>query len=159
MSWQSELTTIVRHLIDDTDISNPTYTDCRLETAILVSARLLLLEADFEQTYTVNVDQCLLSPDPTTSGAEDEGFINLLCLKTACIILGNEAKAKSRQAVKITDGPSSVDSTKVAENLLKMHEKMCEAYEDYKFNFTAVNNNVGKAILTPYSPGSYGVRR
>lgn len=158
MSWQSELTTIVRHLIDDTDISNPSFTDSRIETAILVSARLLLLEVDFEQTYTVNVDQCLLSPDPTDSPI-DEGFVNLLCLKTACIILGNDAKAKASQAVKVVDGPSSVDTTATAKHAMELYKDACDKFEQYKFNFTSVNNNIGKAILSPYSPGSQGVRR
>jgi hypothetical protein len=34
MAWQSEMTTIVRHLINDTDISSPTFTNSRLETSI-----------------------------------------------------------------------------------------------------------------------------
>ena len=35
----------------------------------------------------------------------------------------------------------------------------CKNYEEYKFNYAAGNNAVGKAILSPYSPGSDVVTR
>ena len=86
MAWKTEITTLVRNLIGDTDLDNPTYTNERLNEAILTSAQLLQGELSFSQTYTTDVDQCTLSPDPT-EGTKDNAFINLLALKTACIIL------------------------------------------------------------------------
>ena len=65
MTWQNEMTLIVRHLIHDLDSSNYTFVDDRLEESILVSAQLVLHEIDFEKTYTVDVDSSTLSPDPT----------------------------------------------------------------------------------------------
>ena len=49
MSWQGEMTTIVRQLIYDVDPSNYTYSDERLETTILVAAQLVSTEIDFEK--------------------------------------------------------------------------------------------------------------
>ena len=76
MAWQSEMTTIVRHLINDTDISDPTFTNSRLETSILVAAQLMNNEINFGKVYTIDVDGCSLSPDPTVE-TKDNAFINL----------------------------------------------------------------------------------
>jgi len=156
MSWQGEMSTIVRYLINDVDSSNYTYSYERIETAILISAQLVLTEFDFENTYIVDVEQCYLNPDPTdpTTGLvtanKDDGFINLVSLKTACIILGSELKTQSLNAVRVSDGPSSIDYTAVAANVRFLYEHACKQYEEYKFNYAAGNNAVGKAIISPY---------
>ena len=67
MSWQGQMSTIVRHLIDDLDPTNYKYSDHRVETAILVSAQLTTMNVDFANSYTINVESCTLSPDPTDS--------------------------------------------------------------------------------------------
>lgn len=160
MSWQGEITTIVRTLINDVDPENYSYSNSRLETSILVAAQIVRTEMDFENTYTIDVEQCYLSPDPTdpTTGLvtanKDDAFINLVSLKTACIIMGSEMKTQSLNAVRVSDGPSSIDYTAVAANIRYLYEFSCNAYEEYKFNYAAGNNAVGKAILSPYSPGS-----
>lgn len=163
MSWQGEMTTIVRHLISDVDSTSYTYSSRRIETTILVAAQIVLLEADFENKYTVDVEQCHLNPDPTdpTTGLstanKDDPFINLVSLKTACIIMGSEMKTQALNAVRVSDGPSSIDYTAVAANVKFLYDYACKAYEEYKFNYASGNNAVGKAILSPYSPGSSAV--
>lgn len=165
MSWQGELTTMVRHLINDTDEDNYTYSDSRLETTVLVAAQLVNKEVDFESTYLIDVEQCTLSPDPTdptdalADANKDDGFIALVSLKAACIILGSEMKTQGLKAVRVVDGPSSVDYTAVAQHVRFLYEFACKQYEQYKFNFQACNNNVGKAVLTPYAPGALGIQR
>ena len=78
MSWQNEMVLIVRHLINDLDDSNQSFSDERLEGTVLVSAQLLLNEIDFDDppnnTYVVDVDGLSLTPDPT-SGEKDNAFI------------------------------------------------------------------------------------
>ena len=152
--WQTEMSTMVRHLINDTE--SATYPDERIEMTILVAAQLLLTEVDFEQTYTVNVDSYEITPDPTTTDAKDDGFINLVCLKASCIIAGSEYKAYSLGAIRVSDGPSSIDMSSIAANLRLLHEGLCARYETTKLNFATANNNVGEAILSPY--GSYWSR-
>ena len=160
MSWQGEMTTMVRTLISDVDPSNYTYSNQRLETTILVAAQIVMTEIDFENKYTVDVEQCYITPDPTDATTphatinRDDAFINLVSLKTACIIMGSELKTQSLNAVKVVDGPSSIDFTAVAANIRYLYDYSCKNYEEYKFNYAAGNNAVGKAILSPYSPGS-----
>ena len=165
MSWQGEIGTIVRHLVNDLDSSNYTYSDSRIETAILVSAQIVCSEIDFENTYIIDVEQCRLSPDPTDSATplvtanKDDGFINLVALKTACIILGSELKTHSLNSVRVTDGPSSIDMTAIAGNIRYLYENACKQYEEFKFNLKVGSSSVGKAILSPYSPGSDAINR
>ena len=61
MPWQNEMKVIVRHLVNDLDTSDYTFTDSRLEEAILVSAQLASLEIDFDNTYAIDVDSVSLS--------------------------------------------------------------------------------------------------
>ncbi len=165
MSWQGEMTTMVRQLIYDVDASNYTYSEERLETTILVAAQIVSTEIDFEQKYVIDVEQCTLTPDPTdptkalASANKDDGFINLVSLKSACIIMGSELKTNALNAVRVSDGPSSIDMTAVANYIKYLYEHACKQYEEYKFNYAAGNNAVGKAILSPYSPGSDVVQR
>lgn len=160
MSWQGEMGTIVRHLINDVDSSNYTFSDDRIETTVLVAAQLVLTEVDFENTYTVDVEQCYLNPDPTdpttglTTANKDDGFISLVSLKAACIILGSEFKTNALTSVRVSDGPSSIDTGGVASNLKFLYENACKKYEEFKLSYAAGNTLSGQAILTPYSPGS-----
>lgn len=152
--WQTEMCTIVRHLVNDTE--SVTYPDERIEMTVLVAAQLISTEVDFEQTYTINVDAYQISPDPTTADAKDDGFINLVCLKAACIIAASEYKAYSLGAIRVSDGPSSIDMSSIAGNLRLLSEGLCNKYENAKLNFATANNNVGQAVLSPY--GSYWSR-
>ena len=47
MAWQSEMVRIVRHLINDLDSTNYSFTDDRLEELILVASQLVLTTLDF----------------------------------------------------------------------------------------------------------------
>lgn len=149
MAWQSEMTTILRHLIDDTDISNPTFTDSRLETTILVAAQLMNNEVNFGKVYTVSVDGCSLSPDPT-SDTKDNAFINLVSLRAGCIILSSEIKTAGANLISVSDGPSSINMTATLNGLKIVYEDVKERYENAKLQYQA-GGNIGEAVLSPYS--------
>lgn len=155
MAWSTELVTIVRHLINDVDSS--TYSDSRLQTTILVSTQLLQKEVNFTNDYTIDITNTTLSPDPTT-GTKDDGFITLICLKSACIILGSESKTHALNAVRVVDGPSSIDMGGIAKQLETLRADMCEKFEHAKVQYQLGNSIAGQAILGPYSPGSDAVR-
>ena len=158
MAWKTELTTIVRNLIGDTDIDSPTYSDERLYEAILSSAQLIQGEMDFTNDYTVDVDECILTPDPTT-GTKDNAFINLVSLKTACLILRSEAKTQALQAVNFVDGPSKIDGRGAAEGIAKLAQSACEMYSDARHDYKLGGNMVGAAIITPYNVYNYSSYR
>lgn len=157
MSWQGTMSEMVRHIIDDVDPSNYTFDQERIEKTILVAAQMLSLEVDFENTYTINIEGCSLSPDPSDSPV-DESFLNLVTLKAACIITASEFKTQARQAVSANDGKSSIDKRGVAAHFAVIYKDVCNKLEEkileYKMTGGATGDSPGKAVLGPYSPGS-----
>lgn len=156
MVWQTEMVRIVRHLINDIDAVS--YADDRLEETVLVSAQLILNYVDFDNTFTVDVDGLSLSPDPT-EGTKDNSFINIVCMKAACVILSSELRTHGLNSVSISDGPSRIDMTGIVKNLQVVQQEMCAKSEDAIVQHKAGNSVAGQAILGPYSPGADGVAR
>jgi hypothetical protein len=159
MSWQGQMSTMVRHIINDLDASAYKYSANRIETSILVSAQLVTLQTDFNNTYTINVEQCSLSPDPTDTDTRDDAFINLTCLKTACVIVGSEVRSESTNAISIKDGPSAIDLRGVASTLIILYQDLCKKYDQLVLDYRAGGSVAGQAILGPYSPGSEYITR
>lgn len=153
--WNTEINTIVRHLIDDTDFTSLRYPNERIEQTILVAAQLIQTEVSFENVYSIDVEKCRLVPDPTLLEDKDDGFINLTSLKASCIILGAEYRTYGLSAVRIGDGPSSVDMTSAATHIKALYDNACKRYEEYKMIYATTNGGVGKAVLGPYGSFSY----
>ena len=53
MSWQGQMSTIVRHLVNDLDPATYKYSDNRIETSILVASQLMIMNVDFNNNYDV----------------------------------------------------------------------------------------------------------
>jgi hypothetical protein len=157
MSWRSQIPLMVRHLINDLNQEKYKYSDERIETSILVSAQLLSIETDFETSYTVDIANGNLSPDPVD--LKDNAFINLSALKSACIIVGSELKTEASNAISIKDGPSAIDLRGVASTLSVLYRDLSDKYAKLLLDYRAGNSIAGHAILGPYSPASdYVVR-
>ena len=151
--------TIVRHLVDDLDSTKYKYSPNRIETALLVAAQLTTMNVDFNNTYTINVEGCTLSPDPTDAITKDDPFIALICMRTACIIIGSEIRSESGNAISIKDGPSAIDLRGVTQTLAILYKDLCEKYEHLLLEYRAENSVAGQAILGPYAPGSDKISR
>lgn len=151
MSWENQMTTMLRVLIDDVS-SSQRYSDERLEGVLIVAAFQILQETRFETTYTVNISTHEITPDPTEIDPQDYNFINLILLKARCIVFSGEYKTQSLNAISVTNGPSSINMAGSATAMKDMYLNACKEYEEYKMNFIA--GSAGKAILTPFSLGS-----
>jgi hypothetical protein len=149
MAWDIEMVKIVRGLIGDVDETNPMYSNTRLQDMILVSGQLTQSMANFAQSYTIDVDELVLSPDPTVT-PRDDGFINLVCLKTACIILNSEWRTASNSAMSIKDGPSSIDGKGIAAAKGEVAKEACGNFEDAMKQYRAGNSKAGEAIVGPH---------
>ena len=154
MSWQGQMSTVVRYLIDDVDQTKYKYAPKRIETSLLVASQLVIMQADFNNTYTVNVESCKLSPDPSDAETLDLPFMNLTCLRAACIIVGSEIRSESANAIAIKDGPSSIDLRGVTATLTTLYKDLSDRYDKLLLDYKAGNSVAGQAILGPYSPGS-----
>ena len=157
MAWQTEMVRILRHIINDLDSSNYSFSDTRLEETILVATQLILTEIDFDKTYTVDVDALALDPDPTTSSDKDDPFISLVSLKAACVILGSEVRTNSLNAVSVKDGASTIDMKGISAGLMSLYKDLCGKYDQAVLQYKAGNSVVGHAILSPYAPGSESI--
>lgn len=150
MSWQIEMTTIVRYLINDFD-SPQTYTDSKIQTAITIAAQLTLEDITFPKVYNIDVGATGISPDPTDA-TRDNGFINLVSLKTACLVDNWTLRAKLPTAgVFIKTGPESIDTRGVLSAYQYLKEKgACQAFEEARWEYRAGNMSPGRAILAPF---------
>lgn len=149
MSWQNEMTRILRYLIDDF-VEPYTYTDDRLEEVLVIGAQLINYEVDWEKDYVTDVDAISITPDPTDA-TRDNAFINLASLKAACVLLSAEAKAQGACAVKVQDGPSTIDMSKSFDALQKRAQQACKDYQLAKVEYQAGNSRAGEAIIGPYT--------
>ena len=112
----------------------------------------VLNDADFSETYTVNVAEISISPDPISQS--DTDFTTLTVYKSACILLGSEVKTEAANAISIKDGPSAIDLRGVTANLTNLYNDLCAKYDALLKTYQYNNTLVGQAILGPYSPGS-----
>jgi len=151
MAWDSTLIPMVRNLIGD--VAATSYTDARIKTLCIVSAKLLLTEATFDDTYSVDVVNETISPD--TSSPLDNGFINLLALKTAWVITNSEARTYSLLGVKVVDGPSSIDFVAGSKAIIERAKDLYNQYEKAKIEHL-MHKVGGKAVTTPTTTQAYG---
>lgn len=160
MSWQNEISTILRYLINDVDFNSYKYTDSRIETTILVAAQLVQFDTNFKNTYNIDISNGSLSPDPTEANTRDDAFINLVAFRSACVILGSEVKTEASNSISIKDGPSAIDLRGVSMTLNELYQDFCKKYDDLLRDHKENEINIaGQAILGPYSPGSEYISR
>lgn len=159
MSWQGQISTMVRYMINDVDPADYKYSISRIETTILVAAQLVTFDVNLPQAYSINVEQCLLSPDPTDAETRDDAFINLVSLRSAMVVIGSEVRTEASNAISIKDGPSAIDLRGVAGTLTALYKDLSDKYEQLKMYYQAGNSIAGKAILGPYAPASDYVSR
>lgn len=148
MTWQNEMVRIVRYLINDID--GTTYSDSRLEETLLVAAQLQYASIDFPNTYTIDVDSLILTPDPTST-TKDDWFINIVCVKAACIIVDSEAKTLAAQSYLIKDGPSTIDTRAAYQATKQLAKGLCDKLAYMIMDYKAGSSPAGHAVLTPYT--------
>ena len=150
MPWNIDLVLMIRSLIGDLDRAK--YTDERLKQVLVVGAYNVINDADFSNTYSVDVASVSISPDPISEN--DTDFSTLAVYKAACILLGSEVKTEAANAISIKDGPSAIDLRGVTQNLSIMYNDLCAKYDHLLKTYQYNNTLVGQAVLGPYSPGS-----
>lgn len=151
MSWQKEITTIVRILIND--YTSPyTYSDSRIAQTILVAAQYVQFDVNLDNKYTINLTSGTLSPDPTTLPDKDNIFINLTGLKTACIVDQSTFRTKAAlEGIRAALGPASLSITgnlAPLRNIIEMGP--CATYEELTSHWDVANANAVRAIFSPF---------
>jgi len=148
MAWQDTMVIMLRVIIDDMG-SNPTYSDSRLEEVLVVSANLTKQDIDFANDYTIGVTDSTITPDPTDT--PDNGFINLVTLKAACLLANSEYKTEANNAISVRDGSASIDKRGVAAAKKDWKDSICKDYDRAEKEYKLGNSNAGAAIIGPYN--------
>jgi hypothetical protein len=148
MSWHDMIPDMIRWLVNDLDGS--TYSTGQIEQVIVIAAQFVQNDVDFDNTYTLNIATRAITPDPTTPSIDD-GFVNLVSIKAACIILTGECKKAAVETFRVVDGFSTID-TKGRYNALKEQlDEMCDNYNNAKLQHQAGSNSPGESVLAPYT--------
>lgn len=145
--WQTEMVTILRYMIADTDEDNYKYSDTTLQDLILVGALQANNEIDFSIVYTIRLGSSSISPDPTLEVSRDDNFIALASLKSAIIIIRGEFKLASNSAMMFRDRDTTVDLTAKANSIKAILQNFQNQYEESRWYYQLEKRNIGQAIL------------
>lgn len=160
MAWDTEIVTMIRYMINDYG-ATPVYSDDTLITTILIATQWVQQENTFINTYTVNLDNQTMKPDPSSSSANtrDESFMWLVTLKSACMIAQSELKLTGGQAIAIVDEGSSIDLRGTLQGKQAVAKRFCDDYESARWKYNLGNRPAGQGIFGPFAiitPGLYG---
>jgi hypothetical protein len=157
MSWQVEIPIIVRTLINDMS-ENPSFSDDRLLQVIAVSAKYVQFDVVLDHTYTIDVVNPNITPDPTEH--DDSIFISLVSLKSACIVDQSALRTRAAmEGIRAVLGPAQLS---VAGSLagLKMilEEGPCAAYEELTSHWDVKEATAIRAVLSPFVGNKFDPR-
>ena len=154
MSWQTELTTMVRTLINDA--TKPyQFSDNRIAQTILVAGKYLQFDVVLDHPYSIDVANQTISPDPTEDN--DEIFIILASLKAACLIDQGTLRTKAAmEGVRAALGPASlsVGGSAAGWEMILKHGP-CKLYDDLVEHWDVANASAIAAILGPFSGNKF----
>jgi len=149
MSWDTMMPLLLRNVVGDTG-TTPKYTDDALNALILTAAQFLTFRLDLSQSYTIDIENTALRPDPTATATRDDAFINLITLKAACMLLTAEVRKAGQQAISIRDGTSAIDLRKNLKDLQSLAQTYCKELESAIYEYSSSKVIPGQAVLNPF---------
>lgn len=154
MAWQPELTTMVRTLINDS-VEPYQFSDERIIQTILVASKYVQFDVVLDHSYTVDVVNLTITPDPTEDN--DEIFIILTSLKASCLVDQGTLRTKAAmEGVRAALGPASLSVGGAAagwEMILK--HGPCKLYDDLVEHWDVSNASAIAAVLGPFSGNKF----
>lgn len=154
MSWQNEMTIMVRTLINDS-VEPYQFSDERIQQTILVAGKYVQFDVVLDHAYVIDVVNSTLSPDPTDD--DDEIFIILTSLKAACLVDQGTLRIKAAMdGVRAVLGPASLTVTGASagwEMILK--HGPCKLYDDLVEHWDVANASAIAAVLGPFSGNKF----
>ncbi len=154
LTWQHDAVELMRVMLDDMDEDNLLYSESKITRILVVAAYTLAAEVTFTQDYTIDISQQLITPDPTdyANSTDDANFVNLMCLKAACIISRGAAIKAAGKAVAGSDmNAVKFDLRGVADSTLKLLEKgWCAVYNEVLNDYIYGSGTMGRAVMSPF---------
>lgn len=158
MSWQIEIPIIVRTLINDIDDRNQTYSDERMLQAIVVAAKYVQFDVNLDNKYTIDIANPGISPDPTANN--DDIFISLVSLKSACIFDQSTLRTKAAlEGIRASLGPASLSvGGSLAGLKLIIDKGPCAAYDELTSHWDVKEATAIRAVLSPFVGNKFDAR-
>jgi hypothetical protein len=158
MSWSIEIPIIVRTLINDFDETNQTYSDERILQAVVVASKYVQFDVNLNQTYTINIANPAITPDPTE--LNDDIFISLVSLKTACIFDQSTLRTKAAmEGIRAALGPASLSvGGSLAGLKLIIDKGPCSAYDELTSHWDVKEASAIRAVLSPFVGNNFDPR-
>jgi hypothetical protein len=152
--WAGATINMLRVVIDDNAYQGSyKYTDTRLRQVLVTAAMYVCQEITFDTTYTIDVIDSTISPDPYTN--DDKIFMNMIVLKAACLIDHSNFRQRSFTAgLEAKCGPATMRTLNHLQGFKDLIELgPCNMYEKLKeeqqFGGDALNSVV-HFILSPF---------
>jgi len=157
MSWQVEIPIIVRTLINDLS-DNPTYSDERLLQIITVAAKYVQFDVVLPYSYTINVTNPAIDPDPVDNN--DDIFISLTALKSSCIVDQSALRTKAAmEGIRAALGPASLSvGGSLAGFKMILEQGPCATYDELTSHWDVANATAIKSILSPFVGNKFDPR-
>jgi hypothetical protein len=154
--WKNVFPLIIRNLINDT-IQPYKFNNSKIWQMSVIAGIIVSQEFNLSQDYTFNMATLDIIPDPTDPLTYDPEAIALITLKAACMLSVNQYQTAVGTGIRVRDGDSEVDTTagfKGFSDILK--NGPCASYNVLLESLRISRaGSVGKAVLGPYSIGSY----
>lgn len=152
--WSTTLTTMVRHLVNDTTETYE-FSDDKVKTSIIVAGILVSQEYNFSTSYTFDLSPLDISPDPTVTATYDGPAVALISLKASCMLTMDryQGAVKDGIGVSISEGDSSVSTTGQFKGYSDILSKgPCASYQSLLKKLSGEKSmNIGRAVMTPFS--------
>ncbi len=162
INWEVGCVELLRVMINDLEDS-PTYSDGRLKRLLVSAAFQVVQAATFAQVFSVDLVEQTITPDPTDEDTIDNHFVELMCLKAACIIdMGKAIKAAGKAVSGMDMKAVSFDLTGVSDAAIELLKSgYCSSYKEILTDYVYGTGNLGQVVMGPirlYARGFYGRR-
>jgi len=159
MAWDVEIPIIVRSWINDLS-DEPVYSNERIRQLIVVAARYVTTEVNLNYTYTIDVVDPNISPDPTELENKDIDFIGFIALKASCLLDQSTFRTRAAtEGIRAALGPASLSvGGSLSGFKTILDQGPCALYESLKMDYEIGNANGIKAILGPFVGNNFDPR-
>lgn len=163
-TWQQTSIIMLKTMLNDIGCGEAKYSSTRLELLLITAAYFVLVDIDFDTTYTVNIENQSITPEPIdqTDGME---LISFMVLKAACMADESGFRtAALMQGVTARCGPAVLETSNYGQYLKELLlNGPCKTYIDLKksYEYNYADRGIIKAIMSPFAsnnfdPGMYG---
>lgn len=132
---------IIKNLVFNIELE---YTDTELTNIALIAAMFVQKDFNFDSTYTINLIEETISPEPDT----DTDFCLAVAMKSAILLVTGELRNYVTNAVNVKDGPSTIDLVSRVDKIKAYLDILQSDYSKMRLS-NSLGQGIGSAVITP----------